>query len=489
MNTAELLSSLKIKQVFGTLPNEITTIHNDSREAEDNSIFICTRGFTVDSHDFYQQAIENGASLVIAEKKLDIDLDKAALVIVNDTYKATAILANRFYGYPSTKLNLFGVTGTNGKTTVTNLIHSMLKKGGRASALSGTIGVQLDNKQLPSSNTTCDALTNQKILKNALDQDIDHMAMEVSSHGLAQGRLWGVDFDVVTFTNLTHDHLDYHDTMEQYGYAKGLLFAQLGQDLRKTKYAVLNHDDAWFDTYKSVSAAEVISYSLNADSDFKAENVEYHPDKTTFTLLCPEGRLDVTMNLLGEFNVYNALAAIASLYAYGIPAERLVKYIGELPPVNGRMEKVDMDAPVSMYIDYAHTPDAIEKSIDSVLPFKKNRLIFMVGTGGDRDEYKRPAMAEKASRADYVILTINDPRFEKSEDILRDMEKGMKHDNYALVADRKEAISHALQVSEPDDILIFAGKGQEDYQIIEDTKYPHSDRKIVEEQCLLRYSR
>ncbi len=487
MKTAELLSSLKIKQIYGTLPAEVTAIHNDSRRAELDSIFICTRGFTVDSHDFFQQAIDNGASVIIAEKKLDVDLDKAALVVVNDTYKATAILANHFYDFPSTKMKLFGVTGTNGKTTVTNLIHSLLQKNGKKSAVSGTIGVELSDEKITSANTTCDALTNQKIIQHALDQGIDHMAMEVSSHGLSQGRLWGVDFDIVVFTNLTHDHLDYHDTMEQYGYAKGLLFSQLGQDMTKTKYAVLNRDDAWFDTYRAATAAEIISYSLRSPADFQAENIRYYPDKTVFTLQSPEGFFTVSMNLLGEFNVYNVLAATASLYAHGVSVEQLVQFIGELPPVDGRMDKVDIDAPISMYIDYAHTPDAIDKAIDSVEPFKKNRLIFMVGTGGDRDEYKRPAMAEKASRADYVILTINDPRFEEEDTILRDMEKGMKHANYALIADRKEAISHAIEKSEPGDILIFAGKGQEDYLIIEDTKHPHSDREIVEEQSLLKY--
>ncbi|WP_077624315.1 UDP-N-acetylmuramoyl-L-alanyl-D-glutamate--2,6-diaminopimelate ligase [Sediminibacillus massiliensis] len=487
MNTAELLSILKIKQIYGELPPQVQAIHNDSRKAEKDCLFICTRGFTVDGHDFHKEAEKKGATVIVAEKKLDVDLTNTALVIVRDSIKAMALLANKFYGFPSQQMNVFGVTGTNGKTTVTTLIHSMLRKQGEKSALSGTIGLELEDEHFPSNNTTCDALTNQKMMKMALDKGINNMTMEVSSHGLVQGRLSGVEFDVVAFTNLSHDHLDFHDTMEQYGFAKGLLFAQLGQDLRKEKYAIINQDDPWYSTYVFSTGFETISYSLHADSAFKAIDISYQPDRTIFTLLSPEGTYEVTMNLLGEFNVYNALAAIASLYAHGYHIPELLETLQSLPPVNGRMEKVDINAPVTMYIDYAHTPDAIEKAILSVLPFKENRLIFLVGTGGDRDARKRPDMAEKASVADYVVLTINDPRYEDSLSILHDMEKGMKHNNYAAIADRKEAIKHAIEISEAGDIIIFAGKGQEDYQIIENTKHPHSDKQVVQEHCLIKF--
>lgn len=489
MKTSKLLSSLKIKTIYGELPETIGSLYNDSREVSPDSLFICTRGYTVDGHDYYREAIDNGATVIVAERFLDLDLSKAALVVVKDTYKAMAILGNKFYDYPSTKMTLFGVTGTNGKTTVTNIIHSILKKEGETAGLSGTIGVDLDGKIYKTANTTPDTLTNQKIMCKAQERELRNMVLEVSSHGLTQGRLWGVDFDIVTFTNLSHDHLDYHQSMEEYGHAKGLLFSQLGSDLSKQKHIILNEDDPWFQHYRSISPYEVISFGLHANADFRATDITYYPEKTTFTLLSPEGEFKAETKLLGEFNIYNILAAFASLFAKGFKVDRLVEQVKEIPPVNGRMEKVDHHAPLSMYIDYAHTPDAIEKSLQTVLPFKKNRVIFLVGTGGDRDDFKRPFMAEKASVADYVILTINDQRFENTDKILSSMKRGMLHDNYAAIADRKKAIRHAVEVSEPGDILILAGKGQEDYQIIEDKKFPHSDLETLLTECDEKYGR
>lgn len=325
------------------------------------------------------------------------------------------------------------------------------------------------------------------MMQSALDRKIENFTLEVSSHGLALGRLWGIDFDVVAFTNLSHDHLDYHGTMEHYGYAKGLLFSQLGQDLQNPKYVILNADDEWYHRYSYMTPHEVISYGLDAHADFKAVDIEYFNDMTKFTLNSPEGSFQVEMKLLGKFNVYNVLTAMACLYARGMDITRLVEIIRDLPPVNGRMEKVDMKAPLSVYIDYAHTPDAIENAIQSVLPFKENKIIFLVGTGGNRDKTKRPTMAEKASLADYVILTTDDPRYEEYDSILNDLEKGMQHEQYALIGDRAEAVKHAIEVSEPGDIIIFAGKGHEDYQIIENTKYPHSDKEIAAEESQLKY--
>ncbi|MCC5804595.1 UDP-N-acetylmuramoyl-L-alanyl-D-glutamate--2,6-diaminopimelate ligase [Rossellomorea vietnamensis] len=487
MITYNLLESIKLKTVYGELPSEITDIHVDSRKVTEGTMFVCTRGYTVDGHDFAAMAVEKGATLIVAEKQLDIDLSKAALVVVKDTFKALAQLSNKYYDYPSQKLTVFGVTGTNGKTTVSNLIHSILKRAGQSSALSGTIGFNLNGELLPSENTTCDNLTNQQMMQSALDRKIENFTLEVSSHGLALGRLWGIDFDVVAFTNLSHDHLDYHGTMEHYGYAKGLLFSQLGQDLQDPKYVILNADDEWYHRYSYMTPHEVISYGLDAHADFKAVDIEYFNDMTRFTLNSPQGSFEVEMKLLGKFNVYNVLTAMACLYARGMEITRLVEIIRDLPPVNGRMEKVDIKAPLSVYIDYAHTPDAIENAIQSVLPFKENKIIFLVGTGGNRDKTKRPTMAEKASLADYVILTTDDPRYEEYDSILNDLEKGMQHEHYALIGDRAEAVKHAIEVSEPGDIIIFAGKGHEDYQIIENTKYPHSDKEIAAEESNLKY--
>ncbi len=487
MNANDLLSALKVKKIFGEIPEQISAIHVDSRKVENGSMFICTRGYTVDGHDFAQDAINKGATVIVSEKELDISTENATIVIVKDTYKALAQLVTKFYDYPSNKLQVFGVTGTNGKTTVSNLIYAIMKKLNEKCALSGTIGFNLDGEFFQSDNTTCDTLTTQKMLQQAIDKGIDNFVLEVSSHGLSLGRLWGVNFDIVAFTNLSHDHLDYHQTMEHYGYAKGLLFSQLGQDLTDPKYVILNQDDDWYHRYCSMTSHEVISYGIESNADFKAENIQFYNDHTTFTLHSPEGSFEVHTKLLGQFNVYNVMTAIACIFARGINVEEIVSIIRDIPPVNGRMEKVEVQAPLSIYIDYAHTADAIEKAIQSVMPFKKNRIIFLVGTGGNRDKSKRPSMAAKASLADYVILTTDDPRYEEYDSILKDLEQGMKHSQYALIGDREKAVEHAIEISEPGDIIIFAGKGHEDYQIIENKKYPHSDREIAIEKSKIKF--
>ncbi len=487
MKTQNLLANIKIKKIIGNLPEEVDSIEVDSRKIKKNHVFICTKGYTADGHDFANIAVENGATLVIAEKELDIDTEKAALVIVSDSWKASSRLVHAFYDYPSKKLKMIGVTGTNGKTSVSNLVHSILRLTGRKAGLSGTIGFDLDGVKFPSPNTTSDSITTARFLNQAVDQGIEYMVMEVSSHGLSLGRLWGVEFDTAIFTNLSHDHLDYHGTMEDYGYAKGLLFSQMGQDYTEQKFVVLNRDDEWFDRYSQMTGYEVISYGVENPSDFYASNTQYFDDGMEFDMKTPEGEFHVTSHLLGTFNVYNLLAAAASLYVEGFDVSEIVENIKKLKPVNGRMERVEETGLVSVYIDYAHTPDAIEKAIQAVIPFKKNRIIFLVGTGGNRDKSKRPAMAEMASIADYVVLTTDDPRFESDESILGDLAKGMKHDQYALIGDRSEAVRHAVDVAEPGDIIILAGKGHEDYQIVGNEKLPHSDKEIAKEICKRRF--
>ncbi|MGD7045355.1 UDP-N-acetylmuramoyl-L-alanyl-D-glutamate--2,6-diaminopimelate ligase [Jeotgalibacillus proteolyticus] len=487
MKTIDLFDKLKLKTIIGELPEEVEFIEADSRKVRPGAVFVCIKGHTADGHDYAQLAVEKGAAVVVAEKELDLGPGEAAQVIVKSTSRALAFIANQFYSYPSYKLNVIGVTGTNGKTSVTNLIHQLIKRGGERSALSGTIGFDLDGILHESANTTSDIITTQRMMVQAMDLGIPNMIFEVSSHGLVEGRLSGVDFDVVTFTNLSHDHLDFHGTMEHYGYAKGLLFSQLGQNLQKPKYAVINQDDEWHDIYSQMTPFEIISYSMKDTADFWAKNIEYMDDMTRFELESPEGTFTVETQLLGTFNVSNILAALATLYAKGEKVQNLVEILKEIPPVSGRMERVHTEAPLSIYVDYAHTPDAIEKAIQSVMPFKKNRILFLVGTGGNRDKSKRPAMAEKASLADYVVLTTDDPRFESYDSIVNDLGKGMTHDQYALIGDREEAVRHLMEIAEPDDIIIFAGKGHENYQIIENTKYPHSDRGIALEVIAERF--
>lgn len=488
MITEELLSVIPLKQVIGQLPNTIKDISNDSRSVQPKSLFICIKGYTVDGHDFAQDAVNQGATVVIAERPLQLE-GNVAQVIVPDTERSLGLIAAKFFDYPSKDLTMIGVTGTNGKTSVSNIIHQMYVGIGEKSALSGTIGFNLNGVLYETANTTSDALNTQQMIFRAKMEGCHTMVMEVSSHGLSLGRLAGVDFDVAVFTNLTHDHLDFHGTMEEYGYAKGLLFSQLGQDLTKNKTVVLNADDPWSKKYATMTPFPIWTYGLKNDAHFRAENCEYNDESTSFDMITPEGKFPVTMQLLGEFNVYNVLAAAAVLYARGYPIDIIIEQIEDLVPIRGRMQKVKTDLPLHIFIDYAHTPDAIEKAIEAAMPFKKpeNKLIFLVGTGGNRDKSKRPTMAEKASKADYVVLTTDDPRFEDYDSITGDLAKGMLHENYACIGDRAEAVRHAVSVANPGDIIIFAGKGHEDYQIIGNKKYPHSDADIALEAAKLKF--
>ena len=485
MNSKELLTAIPHHQIKGALPENIKHLTIDSRDIKADSMFVCIAGYTVDGHDFAQQAADQGASIIVAEKPLTID--NATVITVESTSRTLGLLAAKFYDYPSKLLHMIGVTGTNGKTSVAGILHAMLMELGEKSALTGTIGFNLNGQLHPSANTTNDTLTTQQMIAHARDEDCSHMTMEVSSHGLVLGRLAGVEFDTAIFTNLTHDHLDFHGTMSEYGHAKGLLFSQLGQDLANQKQAILNADDPWSIELAKMTPHPVYTYGIQNEAQFMAKDIQLTHEGTAFTLYCIEGQFKVSMKLLGEFNVSNALAAIAALYAEGYKLDEILKALAAIAPVEGRMQKVEIEAPLSVFIDYAHTPDAIEKAINAVQDFKKNRIIFLVGTGGNRDKTKRPIMAEKASVADYVVLTTDDPRDESYESILSDLQEGMTHDNFACIGDREEAVKHAVQQAEVGDSIILAGKGHEDYQIIGNTKYPHSDKEIAIQEALKKF--
>ncbi|GEK34323.1 UDP-N-acetylmuramoyl-L-alanyl-D-glutamate--2,6-diaminopimelate ligase [Kurthia sibirica] len=480
MQATQLLQSLPIKRIIGTLPDNIKDIAIDSRNVQDKTIFICIKGYTVDAHDYAQQAVDSGATIVIVDHELQLTGD-VAQVIVEDTSRALGLLSAKFFDYPSKDLTMFGVTGTNGKTSVSTMIQNILQGLGVRSALSGTIGFNLNGIMYDSTNTTSDALTTQQMIFRAKAEGCRGMVMEVSSHGLVLGRLAGVDFDVAIFTNLTHDHLDFHGTMENYGNAKGMLFSQLGQDLEKDKHAVLNADDEWSAKYAGLTPYPIWTYALhNEEATFQGKNIRYHDELTEFDMVTPEGTKHVKLQLLGEFNVYNALAATAALYCRGYSLEDIIGQLEFMAPIKGRMQKIETGKlPISIFVDYAHTPDAIEQAIRAAKPYAARKIIFVIGTGGDRDKSKRPTMAEKASVADYVILTTDDPRYEDYDSIVNDLEKGMTHKNYTCIGDRADAVRHAVDIAEEGDLILFAGKGHEDYQIIENTKYPHSDAEIA----------
>ncbi|WP_243721439.1 UDP-N-acetylmuramoyl-L-alanyl-D-glutamate--L-lysine ligase [Macrococcus bovicus] len=482
MKTEALLNLIKVKKIKGELPEEVTDITTDSRTAGPTSIFVASKGYTVDSHRFIPNVIEQGCQLVVTAHEVDAPV---AQIIVPDTLRVASLFAQAIFDYPAAKLKTFGVTGTNGKTSVATMIHHLHRALDIHSAYLGTNGLQIDETVTKGANSTPETVTLTKSIVQALEHQAEAMSFEVSSHGLVLGRLNGVDFDVAIFTNLTQDHLDFHGTMKDYGYAKSLLFSQLGNH---PSYAVLNSDDAFSETLRTVTSREIITYGIDQQADFRATAVEETLYGTTFTLESPEGEFKVESPYLGRFNVSNIMAAIAALFAAGHDVERIVQAVPALPPVEGRLEVLDRSLPIDLIIDYAHTPDGMNKLIDAVQPFVKGRLIFLVGMAGERDLTKTADMGAIACRADYVIFTPDNPANDDPKKLTDALEEGATHQNFRSFTDRKEGILHAIDMAEAGDMVVLASKGREPYQIMPGyVKVPHRDDLIALEAAYQKF--
>ncbi|WP_461201725.1 UDP-N-acetylmuramoyl-L-alanyl-D-glutamate--2,6-diaminopimelate ligase [Anoxybacillus sp. TBDG-1] len=458
----------------------ITSIDMDSREVQQGSLFVCIKGFTVDGHDFAEQAVARGAVAVVAEKPLTLPVP---VICVNDSRRALAVLADVFYGQPTHHLHLIGVTGTNGKTTTTHFIERICRHAGKKTGLIGTINMKIGDETYDVKNTTPESLVLQNMFRKMVDADVDIVAMEVSSHALHMGRVHGCDFDVAVFTNLTQDHLDYHQTMEHYRWSKGLLFAQLGNrfDHQRPKFAVLNADDAASEEYKKSTAATVVTYGIHHKSDIMAKHIDITTSGTTFQLVTPIETVQVKTKLIGMFNVYNLLAAVGACLVSNIPLRTIVEAIADIEGVPGRFEVVDVGQPFTVIVDYAHTPDGLENVLQTIQQFAKKRIFVVVGCGGDRDRTKRPLMAQIAVKySDVPIFTSDNPRSEDPMTILNDMKQGVTEDVVCIV-DRKEAITYAIEQAETDDVVLIAGKGHETYQIIGKDVLYFDDRVVARE--------
>lgn len=466
----------------------ITSVEMDSRKVKKGALFICIKGFTVDGHDFAKQAVENGAVAIVAERNVDVSVP---VIIVRDSKRAMAVLADAFYGQPTHQLHLIGVTGTNGKTTTTHIIEHIFRKAKKKTGLIGTIHIKIGDETYDVQNTTPESLVLQKAFKQMVDEHVDVAVMEVSSHALHMGRVHGCDYDVAVFTNLTQDHLDYHQTMEEYRLAKGLLFAQLGNrfDHERPKFAVLNNDDPASEQYKRMTAATVITYGIDQESDIMAKGIDITPGGMTFDLVTPFETVRVKTKLIGQFNVYNILAATAACLVSGVPLPTIVEAIEEISGVSGRFETVDEGQDFTVIVDYAHTPDSLENVLKTIRQFAKRNVYVVVGCGGDRDRTKRPLMAQIAVRyADVAIFTSDNPRSERPEDILKDMEDGVAGQHYISIVDRKEAIRYAVQKAREGDVILIAGKGHETYQMIGDRVLHFDDRLVAREAIKERKS-
>ncbi|MGG3691128.1 UDP-N-acetylmuramoyl-L-alanyl-D-glutamate--2,6-diaminopimelate ligase [Heyndrickxia ginsengihumi] len=478
MNLHTLLRALPLVNLPKENP-EITELVQDNRKVTEGSLFICIKGLTVDGHRFAEEAVQKGAAAVLAEHELDVNVP---VIVVKNTKRAMAILADVFYEQPTRKMQLVGITGTNGKTTTSHLIEQIFRSAGRRTGLIGTMYMKIIDQTIETKNTTPDSLTLQHTFKKMFDEQVSDCVMEVSSHALVQGRVHGCDYDIAVFTNLTQDHLDYHKTFAEYRRAKSLLFAQLGNsfDQSHPKYAILNADDPASKEFEEVTAAHVFTYAIEQKADFMAKNIVMNPHGMSFTLVTPFEEQQVNLKLIGKFSVYNVLAAIATAYIANIPLRTIIEAIEKVEGVRGRFETVRGGQQFTVIVDYAHTPDSLENVLKTVQQFAEKRIFVVIGCGGDRDKTKRPIMANIACQlATDPIFTSDNPRSEDPLAILRDMEAGVEGKQYKVIPDRKEAIQYAIDRAEEGDVVLIAGKGHETYQIIGENVIDFDDRQVA----------
>jgi UDP-N-acetylmuramoyl-L-alanyl-D-glutamate--2,6-diaminopimelate ligase len=452
---------------------EITAVDYDSRKVGRGSLFCCLVGEKTDGHNFASMAVEKGASALICQRPLPLNVPQ---LIVPDGREAMARAAACFYGHPERELTMLAVTGTNGKTSVTYMVKSVAETAGKKVGLIGTIQNLIGEEKVYTERTTPESVDLFALLRRMADKGVDLVVMEVSSHALAQQRVAGIPFKAGLFTNLTQDHLDYHKTFENYRAAKKKLFAQCG-------IAILNGDDETAAYMKEGLSIPVWTMGIHHPGEFYARGIEITTQGASFHLFTPQGNGRISLHISGLFSVYNAMGTAALCTAAGIPFSCIVKGLEGLRGVAGRLECVDTgDRPFSVYVDYAHTPDALQNVLETARGFTRRRLISVFGCGGDRDHGKRPIMGEIGGRySDHVILTSDNPRTEDPMDILKAVEEGVKRTAtpYIVTENRREAIREALEEAGDGDVIVIAGKGHESYQEINGVRHHFDDKEIV----------
>ena len=458
----------------GKLGNiEITGITCNSKEVRPGFVFVCLKGANSDGHKFAPDALKSGAAVIFAETDLGFENQ----IIVKDTHEAYFDLSAKWFREPTKELKLIGVTGTNGKTSVTYMLKSIFEKAGYKTGLIGTIQNMIGEKAIETHNTTPDAYTLNKLFREMVDSGCKYAVMEVSSHALDQKRICNVTFETAIFTNLTQDHLDYHKTMDNYLLAKKKLF-------KMCKKAVLNSDDPYFEKLKEGLDCEIITYSASNNSDYSAKGINYHPSGVEYELVAKGLIKHISVNTGGRFSVYNSLSSAVTATENGIDIDTVVSALKELKGVKGRAEVVETGRDFTVIIDYAHTPDGLKNILSTFKECKKGRLVALFGCGGDRDKTKRPIMGNIAvHNADYVIVTSDNPRSENPTAIINDILEGIKGipTPVKVIENRIEAIKFAVSNARKDDIIVLAGKGHETYQILNTGTIHLDEREVVKE--------
>ncbi len=510
MKLREIFKGIDLIKVDGDMDREISAVCCDSRKTENDSVFVAVKGLKVNGHDFLSDAIKRGAKALVVENNimgrghgsgvreklapcppkqvrgrlLPLAPD-VTYITVPDSRKALALMSDRFYGRPSEDMSIIGITGTNGKTTTSYLISSIIEAEGFKTGIVGTIDYRFDGEIIPAPNTTPESLDLHGLFRKMSDRKVKYCVMEVSSHSLELDRVYGTRFETGVFTNLTRDHLDFHNTMEMYFGAKARLFREYG-----LKKAVINIDDPYGRRLlNDVKADRVLSYGIEERADVMARDISISRKGLKFICDAPSGKFEVESRLIGRHNVYNILAAIAAAILEGFSRESIEKGVLSLDAVSGRLEKIEEGQDFTVLVDYAHTDDALKNVLNAARGLPHNKIFSVFGCGGDRDRGKRPLMGRiGAEYSDFAIITSDNPRSEDPNKIMEEIEKGIldnrqvsKPVNWTKIPDRRKAIEFAISRASGEDIVIIAGKGHEDYQILGDRKIRFDDREVAKE--------
>ena len=475
----EIVYKVSIEAVKGSTDITINAIDFDSRKIGSNDLFIAIRGTQSNGHDFIGKAIQQGATAIVCDTFPAEIAEGIIYIQVKDTNKALAFIAANYYGNPSHSLKLVGITGTNGKTTIASLLYQLFQKAGHKVGLLSTVKIMVDQVEYKATHTTPDSITINKYLREMVDNGVTHCFMEVSSHGIHQQRTEALQFEGGVFTNLSHDHLDYHPTFSEYRDVKKSFF----DHLPKTAFALVNIDDKNGTVMLQNTTARKLTYALKSYANYRAQILESQMSG----LLMKINDNEVWVRLIGTFNAYNLLAIYGTAVELGLDSFDVLRLLSELESVSGRFQYIVSNEKITAIVDYAHTPDALENVLKTIndIRTKNEQLITIVGCGGDRDKTKRPIMANIATTlSDKVIITSDNPRTENPETIIAEMEKGVEPQNFkkaVSITDRKQAIKTACQLAQPNDIILIAGKGHETYQEINGVRYDFDDMQIVKE--------
>ena len=473
----DILYKVSVEAVYGDTNSEVSQVVFDSRKVKQGDLFVAQKGVTVDGHKFIGKAIELGATSVICEDLPEDRVETVTYVQVKDANETLAIVASNFYDNPSSKLSLVGVTGTNGKTTIASLLYQLFFKAGYKTGLLSTVKVLVDRKEFPATHTTPDSVSINKYLNDMVEAGVDYCFMEVSSHGIHQKRSEGLEFAGGIFTNLSHDHLDYHKTFAEYRNVKKSFF----DSVPKSGFVLTNIDDKNGTFMVQNTKAKIRTYALKTLADYKAKIIEKRFSGTQLSI----DNIEVWTKLIGTFNAYNLLAIVGTAIELGLDKFEVLTILSELESVSGRFQYVVSDNKVTAIVDYAHTPDALKNVLETINDIRTDneKLIIVVGCGGDRDKTKRPKMAHIASElSNQAIFTSDNPRTEDPKVILEEMESGVAPENFKktlTIEDRRQAIKTACKFSESGDILLIAGKGHETYQEINGERFHFDDLEEV----------